>query len=227
MIRRLAVATIAIVLMTASVATAEDRPKPPIKRTVALTLSSEAMAAVPTRYTIVATPTSGVTRLRTAIQVRAERGWVTLRSGVPDRRGRTSGEIVSNRASAKQYRAVLISTKGRVIASSRPTAVTWSRLEYRVSLECSAKVAAVGTDVPCRVVVSPAVRLDDMITVLEANAGSGWVLVEAARAEASGLWRTHVNGFATGTVDYRVVLMRDAEARAKSPILTVSYTSDD
>lgn len=227
MIRRLAVASVAILVMTSAMASAEDRPRAPVKRTVSLTFAGEAMAAVPTRYTIAAAPTPGVQRLRAAIQVRAQRGWVTLRSAAPDRRGRASGEIVSNRAVAKQYRAVLISTKGRVVTASTPTNLTWSRLEHSVRLECSVEVSAIDTDVPCRIVVSPPVRIDDMITVLEANTGSAWVLVEAARVEASGLGRTHVNGFAVGTVDYRVVLMRNGEVRAESPVLTVTYTSGD
>ena len=227
MIRRRAVASVAILVMTSAMASAEDRPKPPVKRTVTLTLAGEAMAAVPTRYTIAATPTSGVQRLRAAIQVRAQRGWVTLRSAAPDRRGRASGEIVANRAGARQYRAVLISTKGRIVTASTPANLTWSRLEHSVSLQCSAEVAVVEIDVPCRIVVTPPVRLDDMITVLEANVGSAWVMVEAARVEASGIVRTHVNGFAVGTVDYRVVLMRDAEARAESSVVAVTYVASD
>lgn len=224
MVRRALLTAVLLVLCVGSgAATAEERPRPPVKRTVALALTGEGMAAVPVTYRIRATPTAGVSRLRAAVQVRAQRGWVTLRSSAPDRRGNASGSVVSNRPGVKEYRAVLLSTRGRVLSSTSPMTVTWTRLEHGVDLSCSATSAPVGADVPCMITVSPAVRLEEMIVVLQMRGRTEWILLEASRLRQDGTARTHVTGLGPGPAEFRVQLMRDALVRAESGVVTVDF----
>lgn len=228
MLRRFAITLcIALVCSGAPLAAAEDEPKPPIKRSVSLTVTSDGMAAVPMPYRVAVSPAAGARSLRAAVQVLSERGWVTLRSNTPDRRGGATGTIVSNRAGVKDYRAVILSAKGRVVASSRPTSVTWAPLVHSVGLSCTRSSAAVGSDIPCRVTVTPAVRMDDLIAVLQVRDRDGWLLIEAMRIPQDGAVGTHVVGHAEGTAEYRAVLMRDASVRAESQILTVTYVPSD
>ncbi len=226
MLRRTLLAGCVLALCASGqVAVADDRrPAPPIKRTIALTLTDAAMAAVPIGYRIRATPATGAPRLRVAVQVRSARGWVTLRSSAPDRRGNVSGSVVSNRAGVKQYRAILLSTRGRVLSATPPTTVTWTRLEHRVELACTAASAPVGVDVPCTIAVTPAVRLEDMIAVLQMRGRTEWIPLEAARVPASGRVSTHVTGLAPGTAEFRAQLMRDAVVRAESAMVSIEVT---
>jgi hypothetical protein len=205
-------------------ALAEDDPRTPVRRTLTLMLPDTGMAVVPLAYRVRATPTAGATRLRAAVQVRSARGWVTLRSSAPDGRGSAAGSLVSNRPGEKAYRAVLMSPQGRVLVTTPPATVTWSRLEHRVGLQCDRGSALIGVDVPCTVRVTPAVRLDDMIAVLQVRGRTDWVLVEASRLRTDGEARTHVNGFAPGIAEYRVILMRNAQVQAESSIATVAYS---
>jgi hypothetical protein len=227
-IRRFVI-TLCVALMCSAppLAAAEDAPKQPIKRSISLTLTGEAMAAVPMPYRVTVSPAADTRSLRAAVQVLSERGWVTLRSVTPDRRGGASGTIVSNRAGVKDYRAVVLSAKGRVVASSRPTSVTWTPLVHSVGLSCTRSSATVGNDIPCRVTVTPAVRMDDMIAALQVHDRDVWLLIEAMRIPQDGAVRTHVVGHAAGAAEYRAVLMRNASVRAESEILTITYVPSD
>lgn len=226
MLRRPVIAiSIVFALAVTPAVLAEEDPRPPVRRTVTLMLPDTGMAVVPIAYRIRATPTTGATRLRAAVQVRSDRGWVTLRSSAPDRKGSAAGTLVSNRPGEKVYRAVLVSPQGRVLASTVPTTVTWSRLEHQVTLQCNSGSAVIGVDLPCKINVSPAVRLDDMVAILQVRGRTDWVLVEASRLRTDGEARTHVTGFAPGPADYRVLLMRDAQVQAESAIVTVTYST--
>lgn len=225
MLRRTVVAACAVALCAGSqVAAADEKPPTPVKRTVALSLADTGMAAVPVTYRIRATPAAGAPRLRAAVQVRSTRGWVTLRSSAPDRRGNATGSIVSNRAGIKEYRAVLLSTRGRVLSATSPVTLTWTRFEHGVDLACTSASAPLGTDVPCTITVSPAVRLDNMIAVLQMRGRTEWILVEAVRVPSRGKIRTHVTGIFSGPAEFRVQLLRDASVRAESEIETVDFS---
>jgi hypothetical protein len=228
-LRRLTIVALAVaaVWTSAPLAVAEDPAEPPVKRTVSLDVARNGMAVVPVAYRITVSPARAVPRLRAAIQVRADRGWVTLRTATPDRRGLTTGSIVSNRPGQKQYRAVLFTPKGRVAVASAVTSVEWSPLEHRITLDCVRPSAPVGIDIPCTMVVDPAAHLDDMIAVLQVRSRSNWLFVEAIRVPDDGRARTHVSGLAGGNAEYRAVLMRDARIRAESTIVTITHTVDD
>jgi hypothetical protein len=206
-------------------ALAEDDPRPPVRRTLTLLLPDTGMAVVPLAYRVRATPSAGATRLRAAVQVRSARGWVTLRSSAPDGRGSAAGSLVSNRPGEKTYRAVLMSPQGRMLATTSPATVTWSRLEHRVTLQCDRESALIGVDIPCTIRVSPAVRLDDMIAVLQLRGRTDWLLVEASRLRTDGEIRTHVSGFVPGLAEYRVILLHNARVQAESAIVTVAYSA--
>lgn len=224
MLRRLPIIVVAAVaLILTPAAHAEDKPRP-VTRSISLTVATSGMAVVPVDYRVAVTPAAGARALRAVVQVRSARGWVTTRGSSLDRRGRAAGTLVSNRPGTKTYRAVLLSARGRVLAATPPTTVTWSRLEHRIDLLCERTEAEVGIDVPCTITVSPAVRLEDMVVYLEFRDRTNWTLLEAMRVRTDGTARTHVAGLVPGIGEYRAVLMRQAEFQGSSAMVTVTYS---
>lgn len=223
-LRRLPLVVVAaIALVLTPTAHAEDKPRP-VTRSISLTMAVSGMAVVPMAYRVAVTPATGASSLRAIVQVRSARGWVATRGSSMDRRGRAAGTLVSNRPGAKTYRAVLVSARGRVLAVTPPTTVTWSRLEHRIDLLCERTEAEVGIDVPCTITVSPAVRLEDMLAYLQFRDRTDWTMLEALRVRADGTARTHVAGLAPGIGEYRAILMRQAQFQASSAIVTVTYS---
>ena len=214
-------------LLATPSAVAEEEPPRPIKRTITLQVPDAGMAAVPIEFQVTTTPAKDARSVRMAVQVSSKRGWVNLRTVSPDRRGSAAGTLVSNRAGNKEYRAVVLSPTGRVLAASRPTVTAWAPLVHDVSLRCERADAAIGVDVPCTITVSPPVRLDDMVTVLQEWSRTDWLMLEAARVPGKGTVRTHVAGIAAGVGEYRAILMRDGLVRAESAVVTVTYSAPE
>jgi hypothetical protein len=159
------------------------------------------------------------------LQVRSRQGFTTVRPAKLDNRGKATGTIVSNRAGTKEYRAALLSAKGRVVAASTPVTVTWAPLRHSVALDCAASSAPVGVDIPCTITVTPAVRLDRMIASLEVMGRTAWVPLEAARVPTDGTLKTHVAGINAGEGIYRVRILRDARAITISPTVSIAYSA--
>jgi hypothetical protein len=192
---------------------------------VTLTLPSEGMAVVPLDFQTQAAPADTAQRLRAAVQVRStNRGWVVLTSVPLDKRGRGDGALASNRPGSKDYRAVLISARGRVVAVSPASSVTWAKLEHSADLACDTDSAPAGTRVACTIAVSPAVRLDDMVVSLQVQGRTQWINLESFRVPERGLIRTDVLGRVAGDASYRAILMRNAEVLTQSGIVTVTYS---
>jgi len=219
--------SVILALAATPAAIAEEEPPRPVKRVVTLQVPDAGMAAVPIAFRVTTTPVKDARNVRMAVQVSSKRGWVNLRTVAPDRRGSAAGTIVSNRAGNKEYRAVVLSPTGRVLAASGPTVTTWAPLVHDVSLRCERADAAIGVDVPCTITVSPPVRLDDMVTVLQQRSRTDWLTLEAARMPEKGTVRTHVAGIAAGVGEYRAILMRDGLIRAESAVVTVTYSAPE
>jgi hypothetical protein len=224
----LMVSGFAVVLAGALAATpavgADERP-PPIQRTVTVSVPSQGMAAVPMAFAVTATPVKRLAEVTAVLQVRSRQGFTNVRPAKLDNRGKATGTIVSNRAGTKEYRAALLSAKGRVVAASTPVTVTWTPLKHSVSLDCAAKSAPVGVDIPCTVSVTPAVRLDRMIASLEVMGRTAWVPLEAARVPINGTLSTHVAGIDVGEGIYRVRILRDARTVTMSPTVSIAYSA--
>lgn len=203
---------------------ADERP-PPIKRSITVSVPAQGMAAVPTAFAVSATPAKRLAEVTAVIQVRSRQGFTTVRPVKLDNRGKATGTIVSNRAGIKEYRAALLSAKGRVVAASTPVTVTWAPLKHSVALDCAASSAPVGVDIPCTVTVTPAVRLDRMIASLEVMGRTAWVPLEAARVPTDGTLETHVAGIDAGEGIYRVRILRDARAITISPTVSIAYSA--
>jgi hypothetical protein len=221
-------AILLLILGAALIATpsisAEEDPRPAPRPAVALTMPREGMAVVPLEFQLRATPSDVAQRLRATVQVRsAEQGWVALTSVPLDRRGRGDGLLVSNRPGSKDYRAVLVSARGRVVAASPTTTVTWAKLVHSVDLACGTDSAPVSTRVACTIAVTPAVRLDDMVVSLQLHGRTQWINLESFRVPDRGVIRTDVVGRATGNVQYRAILMHKAELLTESAVVTISY----
>jgi hypothetical protein len=192
---------------------------------VSLTLPSEGMAVVPLDFQLQAAPADAAQRLRAAVQVRsADRGWVALKPVPLDKRGRGVGALASNRPGNKDYRAVLLSTRGRVVAASPVTSVAWAKLEHSADLTCDTDSAQVGTRVACTIAVSPAVRLDDMVVSLQTQGRTQWINLESFRVPERGIIRTDVLGRLAGDASYRAILMSNAEVLTQSGVVTVTYS---
>jgi hypothetical protein len=159
------------------------------------------------------------------LQVRSRQGFTTVRPAKLDNRGKATGTIVSNRAGTKEYRAALLSAKGRIVAASTPVTVTWAPLKHSAALDCAARSAPVGLDIPCTITVTPSVRLDRMIASLEVMSRTEWVPLEAARVPTNGTLATHVAGIEAGEGTYRVRILRDARTVTMSPTVSIAYSS--
>jgi len=223
MVSGFAVALAAVLAATPAVG-ADERP-PPIKRSITVSVPAQGMAAVPTAFAVSATPAKRLAEVTAVIQVRSRQGFTTVRPVKLDNRGKATGTIVSNRAGIKEYRAALLSAKGRVVAASTPVTVTWAPLKHSVALDCAASSAPVGVDIPCTVTVTPAVRLDRMIASLEVMGRTAWVPLEAARVPTDGTLETHVAGIDAGEGIYRVRILRDARAITMSPTVSIAYSA--
>jgi hypothetical protein len=215
-------AAAAAIAGVAGPATAEDRPAP-IQRTVTLSLPDQGMAVVPIDFDVEVRPLRGVRLVRTAVQVRTRDGFRTMRVSGLDAGGRADGSLVSNRPGPKEYRAVVLSPSGRVITTSPIVTVTWAPLTHAVSLHCDGATAIVDADVPCTIAVTPGVRLDDFVAILQIRGQTGWVNLESFAVPKSGKLTTEVAGMGVGPQDYRVLLLRDARVLAESPTVIVTY----
>jgi hypothetical protein len=211
--------------LAATPAVGADEQPPPIKRSITVSVPAQGMAAVPTAFAVSATPAKRLAEVTAVIQVRSRQGFTTVRPVKLDNRGKATGTIVSNRAGIKEYRAALLSAKGRVVAASTPVTVTWAPLKHSVALDCAASSAPVGVDIPCTVTVTPAVRLDRMIASLEVMGRTAWVPLEAARVPTDGTLETHVAGIDAGEGIYRVRILRDARAITISPTVSIAYSA--
>jgi len=182
------------------------------------------MAAVPIEFSLSAAPAKGITAFTAVLQVRSRQGFTTVRTVRLDGRGRATGTIVSNRAGTREYRAALLSAKGRVVAASAPVVVTWARLEHAVALRCDSISSPVAVDVPCRIDVTPAVRLDDMVVSLQFLGSTDWLNLDNFTVPDSGRIATNVSGRTARSVDYRVQLLRGAQVIAQSSVVTIAYS---
>lgn len=226
MIRRTlpALICVAALLVPIPVTVSADERPTPRPRAIALELPPAGMAVVPIDFRISTTPGPGAEKLTAALQLRSARdGFVTVRKAKLDRRGSVTGSVVSRRPGAKEYRAILLSASGRIVAVTAPRSVTWARLEHAVALDCAQQSAPVDVDVPCTIQVSPAVRLDDMVVTLQFKVSMTWLSLESFRVPAQGRVSTDVRGRVASTVEYRVLLMRDAEILAESAALAITY----
>ena len=216
-------ALVALTVTTPSTS-ADERP-PARKPTVTLDLAATGMAAVRQPFRVAVTPAPKAEGAKAALQVQSADGYVTQQLLRLDSRGRASGLVVSNRDAVRTYRAVLLSARGRVLAASTPTTVAWAPLRHEVTLACSSASAPVRVDIPCTITVTPAVRLDRMITSLQVMGRTGWVPVEAIPVPGDGLIETHVEGIEPGTGMYRALLLRDARLLAESPTISIAYST--
>lgn len=211
------------VIALPSSVSADERPQPR-PRAIALSLPTSGMASVPVTFRVTTTPGPGARLLTAAIQVRSQlRGFVTLRKVPMARSGEISGPLVSKRPGKKEYRAILVSPTGRIVAVTGPRTVTWTRLTHEVSLDCATSTSPIDVDVPCDITVTPPVRLDRMVASLQVRGATDWVTLESFRVPASGRLMTDVVGRAAGASEYRVLLLRDAAVIAESPTVTVAY----
>ena len=213
----------ALALMPAAVS-ADERP-PARKPSVTLDLSTSGMAEVRQRFRITVAPVPKSEGVTVALQVQSAAGYVTQQRLRMDARGRVTGLVVSNRAATRNYRAVLLSARGRVLAVSTPVTVAWTPLTYTATLTCAQSSAPTGVDIPCTIKVTPKVRLDDVIFTLEVMSRSGWLLLEAAHVPTAGVASTHVAGTEPGVGMYRALLLRDAKLLAESPTLSIAYSA--
>lgn len=200
-----------------------DEPPAPIKRSITVSVPAEGMAAVPMSFTVSVTPAKRLAEVTAVLQVRSREGFTTVRPAKLDNRGKATGTIVSNRAGTKEYRAVLLSERGRVIASSAPVTVTWAPLTYSPTLTCELASSPVAVDIPCTITVTPAVKTHDMLASLQVMGRTEWVAIEAIDVPAKGIIPTHVAGIEPGVGMYRVVLLRDAKVLATSPTISITY----
>ena len=213
----------ALALMPAAVS-ADERP-PVRKPAITLELATTGMAAMRQPFRIAVTPAPKAQGVTVALQVKSANGYVAQQRLRLDARGRVSGLVVSNRAATRTYRAVLLSARGRVLATSTPVTVTWAPLEYTTTLTCARSTAPIRVDVPCTITVTPTVRLDNMIASLQVMGRTEWVPMEAVRVPQGGVIATHVEGLAPGVGMYRVLLLRDAKLVAESPTLSIAYSA--
>ena len=213
----------ALALMPAAVS-ADERP-PARKPSVTLDLSTSGMAEVRQPFRIAVTPAPKAEGVTAALQVQSASGYVTQQRLRLDARGRASGLVVSNRAATRTYRAVFLSARGRVLATSTPVTVTWAPLTYTATLTCSQSSAPIRVEIPCTITVTPTVRLDNMIASLQVMGRTDWVPIEAVRVPEDGLIATHVEGLEPGVGMYRVLLLRDAKLIAESPTLSIAYSA--
>lgn len=227
MIRRLTIVLVALgVLSLAPMGASADERAPASPRwAVSLELATTGMAEVRQPFRIDVTPIPKAEGVVFALQVQSREGYLAQQRLTLDSRGRASGLVVSNRAAVRTYRAVLLSARGRVLASSPPVTVTWAPLEHSVALTCTRKSAPVGVDVPCTVTVSPAVRLDRMIVSLQGMGRTDWVPIEALRVTSKGEIKTEVKGLVEGVTTYRALLLRDAKVKAESAIVSIAYSA--
>lgn len=225
MLRRipLIVLLTAAMLVPAAASLADERPPAP-RPSISMTAPSTGMAEVPIAFHIGATPAALAGKSAVALQVKTSTGFVTRKRLMLDARGRVTGSLVSKRAAERTYRAVLLSRKGKAISTSAPVSVTWTPLVHTASLECARSIAPIGVDVPCTITVSPAVRLDDMVSVLQVMGRTGWVLVEADDVPSRGVVHQHVTGTEAGVGNYRVLILRDDVVQAESPAVSITYS---
>jgi hypothetical protein len=206
-------------------AIADERAPASPRWTVSLDLATTGMAEVRQPFRINVTPVPKAEGVVFALQVKSREGYLNQQRLALDSRGRASGLVVSKMAAERTYRAVLLSARGRVLASSTPVTVTWAPLEHAVSLACTRSSAPVGVDVPCTVTVSPAVKLDRMIASLQGMGRTDWVPIEALKVTPSGVITTDVKGLAEGVTTYRALLLRDAKVLSESAIISIAYSA--
>ena len=227
MIRRLTIVLIAVGALSLAPmgAIADERAPASPRWTVSLELATTGMAEVRQPVRIDVTPIPKAEGVVFALQVKSREGYLSQQRLALDSRGRASGFVVSNRAAVRTYRAVLLSARGRVLASSTPVTVAWAPLEHSVALTCTRSSAPVGVDVPCTVTVSPAVSLDRMIVSLQGMGRTDWVPIEALRVTSKGEIKTRVKGLNEGVTTYRALLLRDAKVKAESAIIAIAYSA--
>lgn len=206
-------------------AIADERAPSSQRWTVSLDVATTGMAEVRQPFRIDVTPIPKAEGVVFALQVKSREGYLNQQRLTLDSRGRASGLVVSNRATSRTYRAVLLSARGRVLASSTPVTVAWAPLEHSVSLTCTRDSAPVGVDVPCTITVTPAVKLDRMIATLQGMGKTDWVPIEALKVTTSGVITTDVKGLAEGVTTYRALLLRDAKVKAESAIISIAYSA--
>ena len=227
MIRRLTIVLVALgVLSLAPMGASADEKVPSSQRwTVSLDLATTGMADVRQPFRIDVTPMPKAEGVVFALQVKSREGYLNQQRLTLDPRGRASGLVVSNRAAVRTYRAVLLSARGRVLASSSPVTVAWAPLEHSVTLTCTRNSAPVGVDVPCTITVTPAVKLDRMIASLQGMGQTEWIPIEALKVTPSGVITTDVKGLAEGVSTYRAQLLREAKVKAESAIISIAYSA--
>ena len=213
----------ALALMPAAVSA--DERAPARKPAVTLDLATSGMAEVRQPFRIAVAPAPTAEGVTAALQVQSATGYVTQQRLRLDKRGRASGLVVSNKAATRTYRAVLLSARGRVLATSTPVTVTWAPLAYTATLACSQSSAPIRVDIPCTIKVTPTVKLDDVIFTLEVMSRSGWLMLEAADMPMAGVATTHVAGAEPGVGMYRVLVLRDAKLLAESPTISIAYSA--
>ena len=216
--------TVSALVLAPATVSADERP-PTRKPGVTLDLATSGMAEVRERFRIAVTPAPKAEGVTAALQVQSAAGYVTQQRLRLDGRGRASGLVVSNRSATRTYRAVLLSARGRVLAASIPVTVTWAPLTYTAGLTCAQSSAPIGVDIPCAIVVTPAVKLEDMIVSLQVMGKTEWVPIEAARVPPDGTLDTDVKGREAGVGMYRVLLLRDAKLLAESPTISITYSA--
>lgn len=203
---------------------ADERP-PASKPAVSLDLATSGMAEVRERFRIAVAPAPKAEGVTVALQVKSSAGYVTQQRLRLDARGRAAGLVVSNRPATRTYRAVFVSARGRVLATSTPVTVAWTPLTYAAALTCAQSSALIRVDIPCTIKVTPTVRLDRMIASLQVMGRTEWVPIEAARVPANGVIATDVEGLEPGVGMYRVLLLRDAKLVAESPPVSITYSA--
>ena len=212
-------------LMLAPAAVSADERPPARKASITLDLTTTAMAEVREPFRVAVAPAPKAEGVTAALQVQSSAGYVTQQRLRLDARGRASGLVVSNRAAVRTYRAVLLSARGRVLATSPPVSVDWAPLTYSAALTCAQSSAAIRVDIPCTITVTPTVRLDRVVASLQVMGRTQWVPLEAVRVPSSGVIRTDVEGLEPGIGMYRVLLLRDARLLAESPTISIAYSA--
>lgn len=213
----------ALALMPAAVSA--DERAPARKPAVTLDLATSGMAEVRQPFRIAVAPAPTAEGVTAALQVQSATGYVTQQRLRLDKRGRASGLVVSNKAATRTYRAVLLSARGRVLATSTPVTVTWAPLTYTATLTCSQSSAPIRVDIPCTIKVTPTVKLDRMIASLQVMGRTEWVPIEAVPVPANGVIATDVEGLEPGVGMYRVLVLRDAKLLAESPTISIAYSA--
>ena len=226
MTRKLILAVVAMTALVAIPASVSAEERPPTQRpTIALTLATTGMAEVRQPFRIAASLPPKAEGVVAALQVRSSSGFVTQQRVGLDARGRGSGLVVSNRPAERTYRAVLLSARGRVLATSPSITVAWVPLQHTASLTCASSTAPIGVDIPCTITVGPLVKLDGMLASLQSMGPTGWFPLEAVRVPAKGVIETHVEGITAGVGMYRVLLLREAKVIAESPTISIEYST--